>query len=282
MDKRILILTDFSKNALNAVRYALDLYSDRESIFYFLNTYHSDSYSIDSHAYNHSGHRSYDIEEPKTKERFENLMQNLGAQTKNPKHTYYTIAVNNNLLDGVNDVIAKNDIDIIIMGAKGMTSSRTIVFGMNTIDIMENITACPVLAIPEDVRFTPPKEIVFPTDYKTSFKRRELKYLINIAQMHDADIQVIHVKESDKLNNTQQNNKELLATLFRDVGHSFHELKDMTVLEGINSFIDNHDSDMIAFINQKRNFFSRMISKPLVQKLGYQSAVPVLVLKHRI
>ncbi len=29
MDKRILLPTDFSQNALNAVRYALDLYADQ-------------------------------------------------------------------------------------------------------------------------------------------------------------------------------------------------------------------------------------------------------------
>ncbi len=39
MDKRILLPTDFSKNALNAIRYALDLYQDQTCDFYFLNVY---------------------------------------------------------------------------------------------------------------------------------------------------------------------------------------------------------------------------------------------------
>jgi nucleotide-binding universal stress UspA family protein len=282
MDKRILLLTDFSRNALNAVRYALDLYSDQKCIFYFLNTYNEGGYSLDSHAYNHSGQRSYNIEKPNTKEGYKDLMQALSRHKNNPKHSFYTIATNNSLLQGVKDVIAKNDIDIIVMGTKGITSSRTVVFGMNTITIMENVTECPVLAIPEDVEFTHPKEIVFPTDYKLPFKRRELKYLINIAKMHDSFIRVLHVKESAKLTQVQQGNKELLNTIFKEVGHSFHELEDMRVQAGINAFIDSRDSDMVAFVNQKRNFFSRIMSKPLVKELGYQSRVPVLVLKHRI
>ncbi|MGM5469993.1 universal stress protein [Flavobacteriaceae bacterium LMO-SS05] len=281
MDKRIVILTDFSNDALNAARYALDLYTGRKCTFYFLNTYHPDSYSDDSYDYSYSGLRNYTIKKPNTEEQFEDLMQVLGLYDKNPNHSYHTISAYNSLLEGVNDVIAKNDIDIIIMGAKGMTSSRTVVFGMNTINIMENIKACPVLAIPEDIEFMPPKEIVFPTDYKTPFKRRELKYLINIAQMHDADIRVLHVKESEKLNTNQQDNKELLDRLFIDVDHSFHELENITVLGGINAFIDSRHSDMVAFINQKRNFFSRMVSKPLVQELGNNLRVPVLVLRHR-
>ena len=84
------------------------------------------------------------------------------------------------------------------------------------------------------------------------------------------------------LKKEQQDNKKLLAKLFKDVGHSFHELNGMTVLEGINTFIERYESDLVAFINQKRNFFSRMVSKPLVRELGYQSQVPVLVLRHRV
>jgi len=282
MDKRILLLTDFSKTALNAARYALDLYSDCDCTFHFLNTYHADSYTIEGYSYMYSGNRAYNVERPKTEIKFRRMVEQLRLKDKNPKHTYYTIAASNTLLDGVNNVISKHDIDLVIMGAKGMTSSRTVVFGMNTIDIMENVTACPVLAIPEDVDFKSPKQIVFPTDFKIPFKRRELKYLINIAVMHNSEIRVLHVKEAAKLNTSQQENKALLQLLFKDIAHSFHTVEHPSVHEGINRFIDTQESDMVAFINQKRNFFTRMLYKPLVQELGYQSSVPVLVLKHRV
>ena len=48
MDKRILLPTDYSKNALNAIRYALDLYKDVRCDFYFLNAFHASGYSLDS------------------------------------------------------------------------------------------------------------------------------------------------------------------------------------------------------------------------------------------
>lgn len=282
MDKRILVLTDFSKNALNASKYALELYSEHKCTFYFLNTFREVGYRINSHIHNYAGELSYDIKAPNTIEGFKNLMHTLDLQAKSPNHSYHTISSHSSLLEGVNDTIAKHDIDIVVMGTKGSTSSRTVVFVMNSINIMENITTCPVLAIPEDVDFMPPKQIAFPTDFKTPFKRRELTYLINIAQMHSANIQVLHVKESETLNLLQLGNKKLLETLFKDVEHTFHELEKTSVHDGINNFIDTHDSDMVAFINQKRNFFNRLISKPLTNVLGYQTPVPVLVLKNRI
>ena len=44
MNKRILIPTDFSKNALNAIRYTIDLYAKLNCDFYFLNVYDFEKY----------------------------------------------------------------------------------------------------------------------------------------------------------------------------------------------------------------------------------------------
>ncbi len=282
MDKRILLPTDFSQNALNAVRYALDLYADQKCTFYFLNVYEVDGFSIDGSAYRpEPGQRSYEIEKRKSEEAFDKLIQILRLRSKNPNHSYETVSTYNTLIDATKDIIAKRDINLIVMGTRGASGTRTDIFGTNAVSIMEGITECPVLTVPQNLGFTPPKEIVFPTDYKSTFKRRELRYMINIAQIHGGSIRILHVKKSDKLTTAQQHNKELLASILTDVGHSFHELEDIAVHAGINAFIDSRDSDMIAFINQKRNFFSRMMSKPLVKELGYHSKIPVLVLRNR-
>ena len=74
MDKRILLPTDFSKNARNAIRYALDLYSERECSFHFLNVYQVDGYDIDPSSFRpEQGQRSYEIEQRKSEERLEQL-----------------------------------------------------------------------------------------------------------------------------------------------------------------------------------------------------------------
>ncbi len=217
----------------------------------------------------------------KSEEVFDKLIQILRLRSKNPKHRYETVSTYNTLIDATKDIIAKRDINLIIMGTRGANGTRTDIFGTNAVSIMDGITECPVLAIPHHFGFTPPKEIVFPTDYKSTFKRRELRYMINIAQIHGGFIRILHIKKSDKLTTAQQHNKELLASIFTDVSHSFHELEDIAVHAGIKTFIDSRDSDMVAFINQKRNFFIRMMSKPLVKELGYHSQIPVLVLKNR-
>lgn len=278
--KKIILPTDFSKNALNAVQYALNLYKDQTCDIYFLNVYQVDGYKLDNAIMvPEPGERAFELAKSRSEKQFEKLMELLRLHPKNPKHTYHTVPTFNSLLEAVEDTIAKKDIDIIIMGTKGDADSRTTIYGTNTINLMEKVTACPVLAVPENVRFAPPKEIVFPTDYKSSFKHRELNYIIEIVQMHGSAIRVLNIKEGPNLTTVQQANKELLESIFKDTDHSFHTLEKLKVHAGINAFIESRGSDMVAFLNKKHLFFGSILSNPLVKELGYHSRIPVLALK---
>tara|TARA_R110002167_G_scaffold356086_2_gene570743 strand:- start:188 stop:1039 length:852 start_codon:yes stop_codon:yes gene_type:complete len=279
MDKRILVPTDFSKNALNAIRYAIDLYADQKCDFYFLNAYQVNGYSIDSMMmFPEPGEMAYEAAKKQSEEGFDKLLDILQLHNDNPKHTYHPISTFNSLLYAIKDTIAKNDIDIVVMGTKGMTASVDVIFGTNAIHIMEKVTECPVMAIPENVRFSAPKEIVFPTDYKTSFKRRELNYLLEISKYHKAFIRILHIVKEADLSDTQRGNKKLLESILEGTDHTYHTLTDLKVQSGISAFVESRESDMIAFVNKKHSFFGSMLSKPLVKEMGYHSKIPVLAL----
>ena len=278
MEKRILIPTDFSKNALNAVRYSLDLYRKLNCEFYFLNVFRLDSYSTKNLLIPEPGSGEYEAAKTKSEEGFEKLLDMLKLHHDNPKHSYHTISTFNFLSEAIKQTIAEKDIEIVVMGTKGATGSKGVIFGSNTVNAMEKIRECPVLAIPEDVRFSTPKEIVFPTDYKSVFKRKEFSYLVEIAQMHETVIRILHVSKKNTLTELQEKNKHLLAKILDTVDHSFHTLSKKDVSDGITTFVESRDSDMIAFINHKHFFFGSVFSKPLVKDIGYDANVPILAL----
>lgn len=278
MDKRILVPTDFSKNALNAVRYALDLYARLNCEFYFLNVFQAGSYSTDSLILPEPGSEAYERAKNKSEEGFVKLLAMLEVHHDNPKHSYHTISTFNDLSEAMRQTIAQKDIDLVVMGTRGATADREIIFGGNTVNAMEKIRECPVMAIPPNFGFVPPKEIVFPTNYKTTFKRKELGYLIEIAKLHEAAIRVLYVKKKPDLNDAQKTNKDLLADIFETVEHSFHTLSDKKVSDGLTAFVESRNSDMIAFVNHKHFFFGSVFSRPLVKEIGYEAIVPILAL----
>ncbi|MCM4168105.1 hypothetical protein KCTC52924_03658 [Arenibacter antarcticus] len=278
MDKRILVPTDFSKNALNAVRYALDLYKKLHCEFYFLNVFRLDSYTTSSLLVPEPGSAEYEKAKAKSEEEFAKLLEMIALHQDNHKHSYYTISSFNFLSEALKQTIAHKDIDLVIMGTQGASGTKGVIFGSNTVNTMEKVRACPVLAIPENVRYTSPKEIVFPTDYKSTYKRKELNYLLEIAQLHQAHIRVIYVSKKMDLTEEQENNKRLLKEILETVDHSFHTICEKDISYGITSFAESKKSDMIAFINRKHYFFGSIFSRPLVKEIGYNATVPILAL----
>ncbi len=278
MNKRILIPTDFSQTALNAIHYSLDLYKDVNCEFYFLHAFQISGYSVDSPLDPEPGDVAYESGKNEAESGLSALMENLSFHPNNEKHRYETIATYNSLLHAVRTTIAKKDIDLVVMGTKGITGAESLIFGTNAINIMEGITSCPVLAIPEEYGFEAPREIVFPTDFKTHYKRRELNYLLDIAALHKAAIRVLHIQKSKSLSREQQENKELLSAILSGSDHSFHSLTDRKIHRGIEAFVKSRESNMIAFINRKHNLFDHILTRPLVKEMGYHYKIPILAL----
>jgi len=281
MKKRILLPIDFSTNALNAIRYAIDLYKAVDCDFYFLNVFHADGPSPNE------GKRVSEVEEHiyeaakrKSETQFKGLIDQLQLYRDNPKHTYHTIFKISSLLVAVNDIITQKNIDLLIMGTKSRPVSTAVIYSTNAMDMLEKATACPILVIPESMCFIPPREIVFPTDFKSKFTHNALEYLIEISKAHHAYITILHIQDSEELDQEQQNNKDVLEAILKDTVYRFHTRKNTKVQQGIRTFVANHDSDMIAFINRKHLFFGSTLTDSLIKHLGYHSHIPILVLKN--
>jgi nucleotide-binding universal stress UspA family protein len=278
MNKRILIPTDFSSAALNASRYALQLFAEVATDFYLLNAYQISGYSVDSPFGPEPGDIAYETAKSSSEKQLAELLERMSFHPQNPGHQIKTIASYNSLLHAAETEIARKDIDLVVMGTKGITGAESLIFGTNAINLMEGITNCPVLTIPEDYGFQPPNEIVFPTDFKADFKKKELWHMIELARMHNAAIRVLHIEKKKELNPQQKSRRELLAAILEGTTNSFHVLKDRHIHNGIGAFVNSRGSQMIAFINRKHNLFSSLISRPLVKEIGYHYKIPMLAL----
>ena len=279
MKRKILLPTDFSENALKAINYALELYKDQECVFYLLNVFFIVPNNIESLIGMEPGSDLFEATKKKSEDQLHELLSKVAFNDNgNTKHSFQIISTFNEPFQAIKTAVEDKDIELIIMGTRGQTNARSKIFGSTAIDVMENVRNCPVIVVPQLSKCAIPKEIVFPTNYKTSVKKQELKHLINIAQISNASIKILHVSEDGKLNNQQTNNKKLLDEYFEEVSHSFHLLSQLSVPAAINCFVESRESDMVAFINSKHSFFASIFNQPLVKGIAYDSKVPILVM----
>ncbi len=278
MKKKILLPTDFSRNAWNAIQYAIELYKNEVCDFYVLNAFNATGYALESMMVPEPGEKIYEEAKEKSEKGLGRILERLTFRDDNPNHKFFMVSQFNSLLDAIKDLVDKEDIQMIIMGTKGATGARDVVFGSNTVMVMEKSRNCPVMAIPEEASYKDLKEIVFPTDYRMNFKRRELQDIIEAAKMSTAAIRVLYASDGDPLDDEQENNKKLLSESFNGLPHTFHIVSNVDPQSAVRCFVESRESDMITFFNRRHSFFGSIFSKPMVKSLGRYAKVPVLAL----
>ena len=279
MKRKILLPTDFSNNSWLAINYALQLFKNEACDFYLLNAFSATSNLIENVMSTESGGEFYEEAKVKSSKNLSEMLDKLIInENGDPKHQFKTISVFNDPIKAIKNIVEQKDIEMIIMGNKGKTNDKGTVFGSVAVYVMEKVRNCPVIVVPESAKHSLPEEIVFPTSYKTHYKRRELSYLTNIAKKCDATIAILHISEENELNKNQVEHKQMLQEIFEEVEYTFHSISHYSVESSVNIFVESRDSDMVAFINKKHNFFGSILTNPMVKGIAFHSKVPILVM----
>lgn len=278
MTKRILIPTDYSKNAFNAIKYAMRLFENENCEFFILNCYYLSGMDRDNLLVPEPSKEAKKTVEERSLQNMETLKKQMKAFEENEKHSFQYEARFGPFFETVKEEVKQKQIDLLIMGTQGQSDKKTVILGSNAVNLMEKIRACPVMAIPYSVTFKNPNEIVFPSSYRTHYKSNELQMLVRISNITNAPIRVLHIQNKKSLTQAQEENKIMLDDILKSAQVTHHKLYDMDVNDGVMAFVQSRESEMIAFVNKKHNFFGSIFSNPIVKELGMHTKVPLLAM----
>ncbi|NND26688.1 MAG: hypothetical protein EX263_06585 [Flavobacteriaceae bacterium] len=276
--KIILLPTDFSVNSVNAIHYALDMYKDVVCRFYILNVQKASSFISDDFRTMSPSSTVYQTLIATTKLSLETLIDKL-EKRKNPNHSFDAMVDYDNFIDAINQACEAKGVDLIIMGTKGATGAERIIFGSNTVRVMQRC-ATPVLAIPSGCKFSSIDKIAFTSNYKTFYKKDELGPLIQMAELFNAKIDVLHMVEEDHLTREQENNKAFIDACFRFVNHEFIDLEKRDVFEVVQDYVKANNINMLAMMSRRHSFLERLFTTHNVEEFGFRSDVPMLVMEN--
>ena len=209
--------------------------------------------------------------------KLEDLLIHLKKKYNNAKHTFKTISSFNTLSDEVVSFTKEYDIDLVVMGTKGASKTREVLFGSNTIHVIKKST-CPVLAIPENFDFEPPKEILFPTDYKIDYDLKMLESVLEIAKQYNPRVNILHVFYGEELTEDQEINKLKLDDHFNTIAHLFHNVSSQKIEDAIEKFQLRAKINLLVMLNTKRSFFSKLLTKSSINQVALHLNIPLLVI----
>ncbi len=277
--KRIILPTDFSKNAYNALKYAVNLFKDQEITFILLHTYMPPVYQAEYILGNPAQIGLGDIYGESSKKNLVKLKNKIEKAFKNPKHRFIVHTAYNMLINEMLETIEGEKADMVIMGTKGATGAKEIFLGSYTVSMIKR-APCPVIAVPSNFEYEAPKEILFPTDYEINYQRQQLIELIELANDHKSSIEVVHVSTGYPLSESQAINKKKLESILSGTTYLCHDLPNQSVLDGINNFQMKKRMNLLVMIQNKHTFLERLFIEPVIKKIGFHVTIPFMVLPH--
>ncbi|WP_228238507.1 universal stress protein [Allomuricauda sp. M10] len=278
---KVVLPTDFSENAFHAISYAAQLLENTTTVFYLMHAYSPPVYRID-YALGSPGQMGLpDDFRYAAEAQLDKTRERIKAQFDNPKHQFVTHAAFNTLEDEIRGFSMKEQVDLIIMGTQGATGAREILFGSNTVHVL-NRTQIPVLAIPADYKYITPGEILFPTDLEIDFDQVDVSFLLKMAKLWHSKIHIMHVASPEGLMEGQENNRAHLEGLLVEHNHTFHDLPDQELTTAINAIQEKVTAEMLVMVKNKHTFLERLFIEPVIKNIGLHSLIPFLVLPYNL
>jgi len=279
--KKILLPTDFSDNSWNAIDYAVELFKDEECVFFLVNIYNQILYES-IHYSDISSERS--VENTVKVDRLMNLehIRQVAIDIyPNSKHTFKTIATLGPLVDAIGNIVKREKIDLIVMGTKGATGAKEVFLGSSTVQIINSIKSCPVLAVPYSFSFiSKPSEITFATDFTHFYSKEELQPLIDLAISFKATIRIVHItKGQGSLSEEQKFNLGMLHKYFKQIEYYQHTLtKGDSIASTLQRFSEELNTYLLVMLHYKHSFIEKLTKEPTIKNIAFHTETPFLIL----
>lgn len=275
--KKVLLPTDFSENAMNAIRYAFQLFSGTSCEFYFLHTYTPAALNIGPMADSYAALELQRSMKLNAEREMSEVVSTIKDEFKTNHHRIETIVTFNMLVAEIQDIVSDKGIDLIIMGTQGATGAQEIFLGTHTMYTIKKVK-CPVLAVPKDFGYEAPKEILFTTDYRLSKSNPYLSLIREICDLHIARLNFLNAYYGEPLDDAQKDNKAYLDAYFKDNAHLFHIAENTDVLGAIEKFQLKNKINLLIMVNNRHSFFENLLFKPVINQLVYHTNIPFLVI----
>ncbi len=271
--KTILVPTDFSKIAENAMDYAVEIAKVFKAKLILIHAYHIPVATTQMAAMLplHEIERNIELDLKKLKKR---IQKHSGkSQVVDCIHKY-GFAV-----DEIRSFIQSNPIDLLIIGMQGAGYLTEKIMG-NTASALLKEAGCPILAIDKMVKYKPIKTILFASDLRPVLDTNVYSLMTKIALLFKASISILHVSNFDhqKISVERDIEKTKLDRLLSDTPHAFYDVTNDDIIEGINEFAKEKGLDIVVMLPRKHTLLGGFLNEPNVKRMIFNTKAPLLAL----
>jgi nucleotide-binding universal stress UspA family protein len=272
--KRILVPTDFSAHAANALKVAAQIAKKTKSEIFLIHMLEIPTQINDAI----TGAASIPEVMLFIKKTNETLQKTKEQDFMNGIKVTESVKFER-AFEGILSFSKNNKIDLIVMGSQGVSGIAEVLIGSNTEKIVR-LSNVPVLVIKKNTTEFTPANFVFASDFSKEIKK-PFKKMVEFASIFDAKINLVMICTPNSFKTTAISEEIIndFMSSFNIKNYSTHIYNDVNIEKGIRNFSNSIDADLIGLCTHGRtglaHFFSGSISEDLVN----HSVKPVITFK---
>jgi nucleotide-binding universal stress UspA family protein len=273
--KLIVVPTDFSPLADNALKYGMDLATAMGSSLMIVHVYQIPI------SYSEVPLITISLEEIKkaSEERLAELKHNIETITAG-KLVVYTESRLGDVGDEINKLTKTLQPFAVVMGSRGVTGAGKFFLGSNSLSVISR-TNTPVIVVPPGGRFSPYKKIGLTTDFKEVVDKTPVAPVRALINFFNAELHVLHVDYKQRNFNPGVPEQTLnLDMLLSGMNPTYDFIENKNVNEGINEFAEKNNIDLIITLPQKHSFLESLFEKSLTRELLHHTHISVMCIRN--
>ncbi|MEO1032935.1 MAG: universal stress protein [Bacteroidota bacterium] len=278
--KKILLLTDFSENSINAMNYALKLFHKEFCDFFVLNVQNSLRYTADDLMASKSGESLYDALILESKTKLKRIVDQLKNNANERLHKFKPIIDYDVFIDAIKQTIAKEAIEYVVMGTNGASNLREAIMGSNALKVLRYID-CNTLVVPEGYQYKKPKTMVLALDTDDYADHKTVVDIMELIHSLGADINVVRFISSENSIQSKINlDKDLLLELINENKFTYRTVANIPLSHVLIDDQLSKDADMITLVGQFKGFFERLFGDASKTKISKNLILPLMIFHH--
>ena len=270
--KEILLLTDFSKNARNAIDFALQFFKNEKCRFHIMNVHKIGSFTVDDLMLA-SKESIYNFITKVPKEKLEALVEDLKSEYNNLNHSFKAHIDFDVFVDAISQLIKAKNIEYVVMGTNGETGVKEVLLGSNTIHVLRKVN-CKTLVIPEGYTFKSSKEILLPLHADDVIANKEFTGLLEFLETYQLHLHVLRVNPNNENSENEQQDINDLALL----DCIYNTVNTVPMDYAISSYLQTNTIDFIVLFVKKEWFLDHFFTNPNTKVSISKISKPMLVL----
>lgn len=271
----ILVPTDYSPEAKNALRYAVEFANQTGSE---LVLYHAIPEVMPIAEIPYENYYSDELDEENLLiESFLNQSQQENFPVIRSPKTIVNFA--NRVDDGICAAAEEVKADLIIMGTHGASGWKKYLLGSNASNLIAR-SNLPVIAVPFNYKFNPIYHIVYASDLKNL--NAELSILVPFSRVFQSVLEIFYFDyasaESEKLMLDAE--KYIETHQYKNIRLSIKKGKlDLSLDEQINKELNSGNTQILAMFRSHHGWVDNLLTGSISEKMVMNCQIPVMVFK---